>query len=230
MSKSFVKVFAILVSLSFIVLGGCSSGNSEFRAGYDFTTVESVAIVDVVGPVGSEGAKNQISDFVAMELLAKGYAPIERSQVQSLLAEQEFQASEMTTDKDAVAAGRILNVPVVLIVNIPQFKESISMTVKMLDVENGSVLWVGSGSGTTGKTLGTILGAAAGAGAGATVAGDSSKNKTTGAIIGGVLGGATAHLLAPEKAQATQKIIKKLSKSLPSRVKTQKKSWLGLGK
>lgn len=230
MSRLFVKVFAILISLSFVILGGCSAGDSEFRAGYDFSSVESVAIVDVVGPVGSEGAKNQISDFVAMELLAKGYSPIERSQVQSLLAEQKFQASEMTTDKDAVAAGRILNVPVVLIVNIPQFKENISMTIKMLDVEDGSVLWIGSGSGTTGKTLGTILGAAGGAAAGATVAGESSDNKTAGAVIGGVLGGSTVHLLAPQKAQTTQEIIKKLTKSLPSRVKIEKKSWLPISR
>ncbi|MCD4832112.1 MAG: glycine zipper 2TM domain-containing protein [Anaerohalosphaeraceae bacterium] len=225
------RVIAIIFFTGLIFAAGCSQGGSQFRQGYDFTEVETVAVIDVVGPVGSEGAKNQIADFVVMELLAKGYAPIERSQIQSLLKEQEFQASGMTPEQGAVAAGRILNVPTVILVNIPQFKESISLTVKMLDVEDGSVLWVGSGSGTTGKTLGTILGAAAGAGAGATVSGDSSKNKTTGAIIGGVLGGATAHLLAPEKAEATQKIIKKLSKSLPNRFEPEKKkSFFGLRK
>jgi len=210
-------LFFLPVAMLFVA-GCCSSGTSEFRKGYDFSQIESVAIVDVVGPVGSEGAKNQISDFVAMELLKKGYAPVERAQVQKLLDEQNFQASGMTPEQGAVEAGKILNVPTVLLVNIPQFKEDISLTIKMLDVEDGSVLWIGSGSGSTGKTLGTILGAAAGAAGGVVVAGGDSSDKTAGGVIGGVLGGATANILAPQKAEAVQKIIEKMARELPSRV------------
>jgi hypothetical protein len=198
-----------------LLVVGCSSGESYFRAGYDFGKVDKIAVVDVQGDVRGEAVKNQIGDFFVMELLKKGYAPVERAQVQALLKEQEFQSSDLTTGKGVARAGQILNVPTILVINIPNFGEEMSMTAKMIDVEDGSILWMGSGSGKTGRTLFTIFGAAAGAGAGATVAGD---DKALGGVIGGVLGGVAGHTLSPQKAEKVKEIIKKLCKSLPSRL------------
>ena len=219
-------ILSVVLITGIVFVTGCAKGKSTARTDYDFSKVTKVAIVDVVGPVGSEGAKNQLSDMVAMKLLEKGFSPIERSQVQTLLKEQEFQASAQTSEEDAVKAGKILNVPIVLIVNIPQFEEDISMTIKMLNVEDGSILWLGSGSGTTGKTLGTILGAAGGAAAGVVIGGDDKSDKTVGGVIGGVLGGATANLLAPQKARAAEKIIGKICKDMPGRIPETKKKLL----
>jgi hypothetical protein len=200
-----------------VMVWGCASGESYFRAGYDFSKVDKVAVIDVVGDVRGNAAKNQISDFFVMELLQKGYAPVERAQVQTLLKEQDFQASDITSAEEAARAGRILNVPVVMIVNIPEFGERMSMTAKMVNVEDGSILWLGSGTGKTQRFLGTVLGAAAGAGAGATVAG--SDKGAEGAVIGGVLGGVAAHELSPMKAEQARKVTKEICKSLPSRIK-----------
>ena len=177
--------------------------------------MEKVAVVDVLGGVNSEVAKNQISDFFVMELLKKGYAPIERAQVQVLLAEQDFQATDVTSAEGVARAGRILNVPVIAIINLPSFGEEISMTAKMVNVEDGSILWMGSGTGRTGRGLGTIVGVTAGAVAGATVAGEG--NEAVGAIAGGVLGGAAGHALSPQKAAKAQEIMEKICKSLPQR-------------
>ena len=106
-----------------LALSGCTSTESSARSNYDFSKIDKIAVVDVVGRVKNEGIKNQISDLFTMELLKKGYTPIERSQVQTILKEHEFQQSEITTTADAVKAGRILNVPVAMIVNVPQFKD-----------------------------------------------------------------------------------------------------------
>ena len=149
-----------------------------------------MAILEVTGAVRGETVKNQIGTFFEMELMKRGYSPIERSQVQAILKEQEFQASELSSSEGVVKAGQILNVPVIIVVNIPEFSDKMNMTAKMIDTKDGSILWTGIGSGKTGKWLGTIVGAAAGAAAGATVASD--DNQTTGAVIGGVLGGAAA--------------------------------------
>ena len=54
-----------------VLIGGCSSGESHFRAGFDFNKLERVAVVDVQGDVQGEAAKNQIADFFVMELLKK---------------------------------------------------------------------------------------------------------------------------------------------------------------
>ena len=210
-----ICVYVLVIAI--LLIGGCSSGESYVKAGYNFAGLDKVAIVDVQGDVAGEAAKNQIADFFGMELMKKGYTPVERAQVQSLLKEHEFQASDLTTDEGAARAGRILNVPVVLVVNIPNFGEEMSMTVKMIDVEDGTVLWMGSGFGRTGRTLATIFGAAGGAAAGAAVAGGDSDSRTIGAIAGGVLGGVAGQALSPQKAKRAQETIKKMCKSLPYR-------------
>jgi hypothetical protein len=202
-----------------LVVSGCASGKGESyaRAGYDFSQIEKVAVIDVTGAIQGDAAKNQIADFFAMELLKRGYTPVERAQVQSILKEQDFQASDITSVENAAEAGRILNVPTALIVNIPEYDEDFSMTAKLVDVEDGGILWLGSGSGSTGKTLSTILGAAAGAAAGAAIAGDDSSDKVVGGIAGGVLGGVAGHALSPKEAEQAKKIINKVCDSLPYR-------------
>ncbi len=182
------------ILLSFVFIGlifvlGCSSGKSTARSDYDFSNVYKIAVIDVFGPLGNEGAKNQVADMVAMQLLQKGYAPVERAQVVNILNEQKFQHDNNSTpEQDAVKAGKIMNVPTVVIVNVSKFTEDISMSIKMIDVEDGSVLWIGNGTGTQGKLLGTILGAAAGAGAGILVGGDETSGQVAGGVIGGVIG------------------------------------------
>jgi hypothetical protein len=212
-----VSVCAVVVAV--MLIGGCSSGESYVKAGYDFTKLDKVAIVDVQGDISSEPAKNQIADFFGMELLKKGFEPVERAQVQTLLKEQKFQTSGLTSQDGAAKAGRILNVPAVLVVNIPNFGDQMSMTAKMINVETAGILWMGSGSGKTQKTLSTIFGAAAGAGAGAAAgAAVGGKDSTViGGVAGGVLGGVAGHELSPQKAEKAQQIIKKICKSLPPR-------------
>ena len=199
-----------------LLIGGCPSGKGYFRADYDFTGVDKVAVVDVIGDVRGESAKNQISDFFVMELLKKGFAPVERAQVQVLLKEQKFQATDVTTAEGAAQAGKILNVPAVLVVNIPNFGDEMSLTAKMVDVEDGSILWMGSGTGKTGRALSTVAGAAVGAGAGAAVVGE--DDREVGAVVGGILGGVAGHALSPQKAAQVQKVIEKVCKTLPSRL------------
>ena len=186
-----ILVFVLLAGLSLSFLG-CTTAESYHRKGYDFYQVDKVAVVDVIGPVGSEAAKNQIADFFVMELLKKGYSPIERAQVQIILNEQKFQSSDITSSDGVAKAGEILNVPVVLIINVPKFDQEITISAKMVDVQDGSILWMGTGTGTTGKTLNTILGAAAGAVVGAAVSGE--DDQVIGAIGGGVVGGAAGQL------------------------------------
>lgn len=216
----------LVLAIAAFALAGCSTGESFSRAGYDFTALDKVAVVDVIGAVSGEGEKNQIGDFFVMQLLKKGYTPIERSQVQSLLKEHEFQASDITTSEGVAKAGRILNVPAVLVVNIPNFDEEMSITAKLIDVEDGSILWLGSGTGKTGRFLSTVAGAAAGAGAGAAVAGEG--NETTGVIVGGVLGGVAGQALSPQKATRVKEVIEKICKSMPSRIPQAPKKFLGL--
>ena len=206
-----VYIWLIVVLL---IIGGCSSGvgESSYRVGYDFSKVDKVAIVAVEGAVRNEPAKNQIAQFFAMELLKRGYAPVGRAQVKTLLKKQELPSIDPTTAEGATQAGQILKVPVVLVVNIPYFGEQVSMTAVMLDVEDGSFLWIGSGSGRTEGALSTILGTGAEAGV---VAGGEDEQ-----VLGGIIGGqlATAgQALTPGEANSVQTVVKRICRSLPPR-------------
>jgi len=202
--------FFVLLSVC-VLLGGCTTGSSHARSGYDFSSIDRVAVIDVEGDLAGEVAKNQLAGYFVMELLKKGYAPIERAKVQALLKEQEFQASDITTKEGMARAGKILNVKTVLLINVPKFDDEISMTARMVNLEDGSILWLGSGTGKSGALLYTIGGAAAGAAAGTTVTSDSQ----TGAIAGGVLGGVAGNALAPQTAAKAQEIVQKMCKDLP---------------
>jgi len=87
----------------------------------------------------------------------------------------------------------------------------------MVDVEDASVLWLGSGFGSTGRTLSTIVGAAAGAAAGAVIAGGDTRDRVGGVVIGGVLGGVGGYALSPQQAEQVQKLIKKVCENMPYR-------------
>lgn len=213
MKTTYLNILLII----FIFVAGCTTADSSFRASYDFAQIDKIAVVAVEGDVIGEIPKNQISDFFVIELLSKGYSPIERAQVHLLLEEQDFQSQDLTSAVDAARAGRILNVPAVLVVNIPNFTNNISMTAKIINVEDATIVWAASGEGKTGKWLATLGGAAVGAAAGAAVAGDDSDNKTIGAVAGGVLGGVAGNALAPQKAKKAQEIVKKMCKKLPHR-------------
>ena len=210
-----------ILSVLAVVIGGCSTGKSFARQDYDFSRINRVAVIDVEGSIMSEAARNQIGDFYVMELLRKGYAPIERAKVQKLLEEQQFQSSDMTSAEGVARAGRILNVPAVLMVSAPEFGTKIALTAKIVDVEDGSILWMGSGSGDTGGIFSTIGGAAAGAMAGAAVKDDSDAAAIGGAIVGGAAGS----MLAPEKAELAQRIVEKMCESMPYKNVTPKKGW-----
>lgn len=208
-----ITVIALLCTA--ILLNGCTSGESYYRSDYNFSAVDKIAVVNVTGPVGSEAARNQIASFFEMELLQRGYNPIERAQVHELLKEQKFQASGVTTDEGAAQAGRILNVPVVMLVSVPKYKEDIQLSAKMIDVETGSILWMGNASGSANKLFGTILGAAAGAAIGAATT--SEDDRVIGAIAGGAIGGVAGNVLTPDQAKKMREITKKVCEDMPAR-------------
>jgi len=145
-----MKTLSVVMSLACLCLvPGCRSGGgseSYVRAGFDFSTVELVAVVDVVGAVESENVKNQIADLFSKQLLRKGYGPIERQHVSRQLAESNQQIDNLKGEAYAIEAGRILRVPAVLIIHVPNFGEEISITAKIIEVSAGSSLWVGSGA------------------------------------------------------------------------------------
>ena len=208
-----MKIVVNILIVAILFIGGCASGRAEShsRAGYNFSMLDSVAIVAVEGALQSQAAKNQIAEYFEMALLKKGYAPKEWSNIAAALKEQEVQASDLGTEAGLAEAAEIINVPAILIVNIPHFGDEIFITAKMVDVADGSVLWIGSGTSKTGGWL--SLGSGAGRRA---------ENELFGGVPGGMMGGGVAdYALSPQEAEHIQRLIRRMCNTLPSRLTTE---------
>jgi hypothetical protein len=216
-----MRAVCVGMLLTAMTVAGCASSHAESQAavGYNFANLDRVAIVEVTGRIYGDAAKNQISNMFTMELMKKGYTIVERSQVKAILKEQEFQASDLADPQGAAKAGKILNVPAVLMIDIPKYTdEKINMTAKLVSVETAEVLWLGNGEGTTGKTAATILGAVGGAALGAAVGGHDTGDRVLGGVIGGVAGGAAGYMLSPDQQKQFRKVVAKVAESMPARI------------
>jgi len=211
-----MKTVFYVLAMGALLIGGCrSSQKSSSRIGYDFSGVNKVAIMAVQGTLKSETAKDQIAEFFAIELLEQGYAPLGRPQVRALLAEREAAGADpnagfkdLTTNEAAVEAGRALKVPAVLTINIPHFADEITITATMIDVEDGSILWLANGSGRGEGPLSGMFGGSRKA----------PENELLGGLMGPESDGTAGQPLSPQEAKRAQNIIKNLCKSLPLKV------------
>jgi hypothetical protein len=212
---------AILLSL--IAMTACSSiraVDGVARAGFDFSSVGRVAVVDVTCAQPLSAAwRIHIASSVEMELMRRGYDLVERSQLQQLLTEQRFQSSGLTDAADAVQRGRLLNVSAVVLVNVASADEEIEIHAKLLDVQSGTQLWFGSASGRRNDGMATYglaaLGAVAGAAAGRAI-GDDGGSTLLGGAVGAVAGGAAGTTLEPQHGEFLKKVVAASCASLPS--------------
>jgi hypothetical protein len=212
-------VFNTLATAVLFVVGCRSAQESSFRAGYDFSGVNKVAIVSVEGAVPSEAAKDEIADFFSIELLEKGYAPMGRAQVRAALAEQQIEdeneITNLSTPEGAVAAGTALAVPAVLTIKIPHFGDEISISATMIDVEDRSILWLATGTGKGRRTFSSIFGS-------------KSAGSEEEGLLGPMMGadaGSSNQPLSPVEAESAQRIVRKMCKSLPSKQAATAPEW-----
>lgn len=201
---------------------GCAStdASGEYDRNYDFAAAERVAVVAVEGAAGQEAAQNQIAAMFNQSLMRKGYSPVERSQIQAVMDEQEFGQSDVTRASGAAELGRILNVAAVLLVNVPNYGEKMSMSAQMVDTEDASIVWSASGSARTGAGLsgqaGQFLGAVGGGAAGYQA--DGGRGAVVGGGAGAVGGKIAGEAMTPERQKQAAKLVKEISESLPDRM------------
>ncbi|MFP4452027.1 MAG: glycine zipper 2TM domain-containing protein [Desulfobacterales bacterium] len=199
--------------LALLWLSACATGDSTVSPTFNSANLEKLALIDTSGDIRGDAPKNQVEDFFTQEMFKKGYRFIERSRVNKVMNEQDFQHSDRTTNAEAAEIGRILNVPGVVMLDVNVTGEKISMTGKIVDTETAEILWIGTGRGGSGGLLATVGGAVAGAAAGSAI-GDGS-GRTAATVGGGVLGGAAGQTLAPQTARVVQKSVQKMVKDLP---------------
>lgn len=205
----------LVLSIAALLFIGCATGESTISPAFHELNPEKVALVDISGDIRGDAPKNQVEDYFIAEMIDKGYRVIERSRVNKVLEEQDFQRSDRTTNAEASEIGKVLNVPAVTTLDANVDGEKVSVTGKMIDAETAEVLWVGTSRGGSGQGLATIGGAIGGAALGSQVG--SGAGKVAGGVAGGVLGGTAGQTMSPQTARVVQKAIKRMVEGLPDR-------------
>jgi len=210
----------LTLALAAALLPACAStkGESYTKVGFDPHSVARTAVVDGNNPTYKVETRQQLVDATEMEFLKRGWPLVERANIQKALDEVKFQNGELTTPDQRKQMGQILNVDALTFVNIGGTAEEMSITIKMIDVETGEVLWMGQGDSDLNSTLSTITGAVVGAAAGAVVGNQvGSGHGGTGAAIGGVLGGAVGYGLTPSALENAKDLVKTICTDVPKR-------------
>lgn len=205
----------LVLFIAALLFIGCATGESTISPAFHELNPEKVALVDISGDIRGDAPKNQVEDYFVAEMIKKGYRVIERSRVNKILDEQDFQRSDRTTNAEASDIGKVLNVPAVITLDANVDGEKVSVTGKMIDAETAEVLWVGTSRGGSGQGLASVGGAIGGAVLGSQVG--SGAGKVAGGIAGGVLGGTAGKAMSPQTARVVQKAIKQMVEDLPDR-------------
>ncbi len=208
-----ISYLGICLALLFAV--GCATGESTISPAFYEVEMERIALVDISGDIRGNAPKNQVEDFFTAEMMTKGYRVIERSRVQSVLEEQDFQLSDRTSDRETAKIGEILNVAGTAMLDVSVSGQKVSVTGRLVDAQTGEVLWIGTGRGGSGTGFATLGGAIGGAVLGSQVG--SGSGRMAGTIAGGVLGGAAGDALSPQVARVVQNSIKQMVDEFPAR-------------
>ena len=82
------------------------------------------------------------SDFFRAEIVnANLFNVIERDQVQQILEEQRFQLQGLTDPNTAVKMGKLLNVQKMFIGTISKLEDKYYITMRLVDIENGKIIY-----------------------------------------------------------------------------------------
>ena len=174
--------------------------------------------MDGNNPTFAVTTRQQLVDTFQFEFMKRGWNVIERSNIEKAMDEMDFENKDITAAADRKQLGHVLNVQALTVINIAKAGDDLSMTVKMMDVETGELIWQGSGEGAVNSGMSTWAGALTGAAVGAVVGNNTGSGSAgAGAAIGGVLGGTAGYALSPSETENAKKLVSKVCEGIPVR-------------
>ncbi len=161
--------FGVLAAGIVSGLSGCSmtprvQGEAITDASFDAirATPLGVVVTDEAGRVPRGGA-TEVETSCLLALMSKRYELVERAKLSSLVInELRFQQSGMT-DADAVELGKLANAKAMMLVQVTDLqsvqsgnerslitftRERARLTMRIIDVQTGKLLWLASSKGT----------------------------------------------------------------------------------
>ena len=141
--------YILILTVLMLCVSGCVKEKNYYQANYDFSGIDKIAIVAVTGQLENPEAQVQVADLFVMELLHKGYAPIPLSRAQSRV-DEVIKSERIAIPQNGYAQmGQLLQVPAVLVINVPYLDDEVSISAQIIDTKDGSVLWMAQDFGDT---------------------------------------------------------------------------------
>ena len=170
--KCHVRIAAWLLPAGLMVLAGCVE-QPELMNAERLSGVKHLAVLPFEDGPGMRGRNSgtAVSGFVTGELAKCGkYRLLERSKLRSLINEHDLQSSGLLDQEAAVKVGKLLGADAVIVGSVTQYemdktqvyihivpivsKEyTVGASIRMLDVENGEVIYAHSASGKSGNSF-----------------------------------------------------------------------------
>ncbi|TFG81593.1 MAG: hypothetical protein E4H20_09510, partial [Spirochaetales bacterium] len=143
MNKS-SKIF-FLMACALAIMTGSASAQAPARY--------KVAVVDAILPEGlDQAAISPVTEKAAETLLAMGaFDVLDRSYVDAILKEMEFQLSTLTDASKTAAAGTMLGADCLLVIKVDKLDGIFFLNAKLLETETGRVIAQSSESRETPK-------------------------------------------------------------------------------
>ncbi len=155
-----------LFLLSAFLFLGCATATSYTKPGIDFSTFKKCAIAQLEC-ASNPSVGQEVADTIAIEFIRKGFNVIERSQLEAILEEEKLRQIGLLREStketlllsgiDSVVVGAVgsyycapSSVPIYFMGAIlgvmPTNNCHVSISLKMLDVRTGDILWAANGS------------------------------------------------------------------------------------
>lgn len=157
------RIRFLLLGISIILPAAGLPAQQVERADADQMSAARPEAVRRVAVLGFEalGTSEQIAALAQKSLEEalfdiEGIVLVERERVELVLAEQEFQLSDLADQQNAVEIGRLLAADTITLGSVQQL-DGLSISVKLIDVETGSVLFVDSRNASTREVIPEVI-------------------------------------------------------------------------
>ena len=163
-----MKNYYIFMILCFLLFQqGCASSEEFIRPGIKLRDFHRIAILPLQDYPLARGSGIIVADYISMNLLISSLSIVDRSQTTAILSEQNLGLAGIIDENTAPEAGKILGVQALLTGSISEWKCQTTniqvvkdsspayittcvtgLTLKLIDTENGQMLWAGSARGS----------------------------------------------------------------------------------
>ena len=153
------KALIFLFSFLALLLSACSSSTIVMKPGYDFSKIKRVAVLEFRNSAYYPNSGAMVSQMFAKYMLKAGYNIIERDELDALLRERNLSMSNLLDSDTTKNYGKLLGIDAIITGSIPMvvaeqnyyeagnprfIAAQVGVTARMISIETGEVLWVGS--------------------------------------------------------------------------------------